>query len=758
LIALNAALLALMGALTSLPGQSRAFGIALLPVFVILLAVSVVLAFVGDKVTKDAERVKREQERRERIDQLLLNGSAARLPRLSELADVDFGATPTRYGRGAGAPYVKRGDADKKIRDMLASPGPPYPFVMVWGTTKVGKSRTLAEALRAVFAHDQAVIVPRNGQAFAELVRLRIDDFVDRRPAVVVLDDLDPAGLATLTTEVLDRVRKWAVIAATMTAQRRAAVLETGSDVGNVAQRVLADTSEYELTSGAPTGAENIEAERLYPQEHFVGSIAETLVGAVQLIAQYRAGQDSHPAGCAIVRAAIDARRAGLARPVTNAELQRLFPLYLHAIRIDLQPTAEKFTEGIQWATKPIASQVALLRQAHSTQEEPEWMVFDHALTADDGNGEDVPRPIPSDIWALLIEVVPADETLGVGLAASARGETAAAINAFSKAATSSVPVVAAAGALSLGSVLESQKDHKRARVAFQQAIDSGHSEYAPAAALRVGLMLENQKDYKGAEVAFEQAINFGPTIHAQAAALRLGHMLAEQDNVPGARIALQRVIDSGDSKHAPGTALYLGDLLREHGDEPGAQVAYQQAINSGHPHHAVSAEFRLGNLLEKQGNVAGAAAAYQVVVDSGRPDLATPSLAFTLGNLLRQNHDLAGAEAVYRRIINSGDLTSKPDAAFYLGSVLLEQRDVAGARLAFQRVIHCGESRFASMAAYGLELTEGGSADAPSTALFLGTVLKALGDLDGARVAFQRVIDSGDAIYAPAAAQALAT
>jgi hypothetical protein len=43
--------------------------------------------------------------------------------------------------------------------------------------------------------------------------------------------------------------------------------------------------------------AEEAEAQRLYPAEHFTGSIAETLVGGREVISRYRASQDSDPAG-----------------------------------------------------------------------------------------------------------------------------------------------------------------------------------------------------------------------------------------------------------------------------------------------------------------------------------------------------------------------------------------------------------------------------------------------------------------------------
>ena len=120
------------------------------------------------------------------VDRLLIVGSASNLPRLSQLPDDVLGATPTRYTMAGDAPYVPRPDHDAAIRGLLAVTGPPYPFVVVWGDTKSGKSRTLAEALRAVFVRessDPAVVLPKDGATLAELSRIGLavpDDGVAR--------------------------------------------------------------------------------------------------------------------------------------------------------------------------------------------------------------------------------------------------------------------------------------------------------------------------------------------------------------------------------------------------------------------------------------------------------------------------------------------------------------------------------------------------------------------------------------------------
>ena len=124
------------------------------------------------------------------------------------------------------------------------------------------------------------MVLPKGGAALAELSRTGLVVPDDGFPAIVVLDDLDPADLEALTPDVLDRVASWAVIAATMTARQRSAVLKTGSEVGAVARSALEHRArQYELPSGPPIGTTKAEAQRLYPGESFEGSIAETLVG-----------------------------------------------------------------------------------------------------------------------------------------------------------------------------------------------------------------------------------------------------------------------------------------------------------------------------------------------------------------------------------------------------------------------------------------------------------------------------------------------
>jgi tetratricopeptide (TPR) repeat protein len=769
-----------------MPGQSRGTIIGLWVALGVLLVLSVVFPVAGHKVEQGERAAKREahkqqlaaereQARREQIDGLLAVGSAERLPRLSELTDANFGATPTRYSIRGNAPYVPRGAADQRIRDLLATPGPPYPFVIVWGTTKAGKSRTLAEALRATFVNDPAVVLPHGEQGLIQLARLGVGDLVDHRPAVVVLDDLSPAQLETLTGGVLDLIADWAVIAATMTAQRRNEVLKTGSEVSAVARTALELRSrQYELTSGPPVGTEMINAKQLYPGERFVGSIAETLVGAQELIARYKASQDNDPAGCAVVRAAIDARRAGLARPVSEPVLRRLFPLYLSAIRIDLDPTNQRFTEGIQFATQPVSSQVALLRPTNQTQEPPEWIVFDHAVTADEGDGNNPPRPVPSETWTELIDVLRPQDTFAVAMAASAKNQTAAAISAFGKAAAPNDDIVAPVAALNLGLLLGQEPDVEGAKAAYQQAINSGHPEAAPGAALGLGLLLGQNGDLKGAEDAYRQATSYADSVTAPTAALSLGNLLTQKPDGPdveGAKAAYQQAINSGRPDIVPMAALMLGNLLDDQGDVEGARIAYQRVIDSGHPDYGPETALTLGNMLMKKGDVDGAKAAYQQAINSGRPDVA-PRAALTLGNLLMRKGDVDGAEDAYRQAIESGHPEAAPGAALSLGVLLGQKGEVEDAEDAYRLATSYAGSYAAPIAtlnlgnllmekgdvegaedAYRQAVDSGRSHIVWQAALSLGNLLMKKGDVEGARIAYQQVIESGEANEAATAA-----
>lgn len=340
------------------------------------------------------KRAKAEQEWRAQVSKLLrVAPSEGRLPRLSELTDAQLGVTPTRYTLASIAPYLARPEADAALDTLITRAGPPWPFILLFGNSKAGKSRTIVEAARRNWKSVQ-VIAPKDGAALAELALLEPELPIDDAPALVWLDDLEAADLEQLTDAVFNALLDKAFVVATITASRYNDIQRTGSEAPSTAKTALQRAECRELRF-ALTNDERMQAEQLYPDENFDRSekfdrsIGETLVGGEELCAKLRAGGTDNPAGQAIVHAAIDCVRAGIPNPVNETVIRHLFPLYLHRTRINLDPTTERFNLGMDWATEPVTSHVALMGKA-DTEESASWEVLDYVVTADDGDRKSV--------------------------------------------------------------------------------------------------------------------------------------------------------------------------------------------------------------------------------------------------------------------------------------------------------------------------------------------------------------------------------
>ncbi|MGW3615277.1 hypothetical protein ACWD6N_36810 [Micromonospora sp. NPDC005163] len=386
------------------------------------------VAVVGGKLAEGrAARVRHDAQWRATVGQLLRECPDGALPRLSALSNAVLGATPTRCTAEELAPYVPRPGTDRRLADLLTRVGPPFEFVVVVGASKAGKSRTAAHAARQAWdGRDLQVLLPMDGEALAKLMRLE-PPLPLAVPTPVWLDDLTAADLSHLTSDVLDAVGRRGWLVATMTEERWNQICNSSGDITRTARvalgRAVRVPLDFELTESELT-----EARRLYPAETMTASIAETLVGAQWLLDKYRAGRSDQPAGCAVVQAAVDARRAGLSRPIPAEYLLRLFPLYLRRIRIDLEPTTALFEEGLAWAKQPVASQVALIAGTPAG-----YQVFDYIVATDDGQEGHPPRPVLGSLWTELVSVVHPIDAYDIGVVAYLRDNRQAAIAAMRK-------------------------------------------------------------------------------------------------------------------------------------------------------------------------------------------------------------------------------------------------------------------------------------------------------------------------------------
>ncbi|WP_204284938.1 tetratricopeptide repeat protein [Microbispora amethystogenes] len=798
--------------LMQLPGQRDSIITLSILGVLVFLAISIVLPVIGYRIEQQRRLTEDLEKQYRRVDELLAEGSSHRLPRLSELSDEQLGATPTRYSRNKSAPYIARTLDDEQIRDALrASDQPPYPFVVVWGATKAGKSRTLVEALRASLPPDTEVLVPIDGRALAELVQIGLP-FSSETPGLVFLDDLTAVDLEALPSAVLSGVRGRAVLVGTMTASRRSQVMASDGEVTRIARIALESAHNHELLFRPPNETEYQEAIRLYPKESFRGSIAETLVGGPELLAKYRAGQDTNPAGYALVQAAVDWRRAGLHRPISDSELRQLFALYLPLIRAGMPATTAAYRSGLhKWAAVPIASQVALLSRAtfantDSSVRNAGWVALDYVVAADEGSMPDhAARPIPNELWPELLELITPSEALAVSIAAHTRDQldlaaTAARIAAraadsdqaaaaafilaftlfkkrdlqeaeaaFETLVASQHPEYFAGAAFALGSLLFRRGDIERAKALYREVIHAHHPEYTPAAAYFLGELLRQQGDTAAASVAFREAIKSNHGVHAPGALVGLGKILNEEGDVEGAKAAYLQAIELGHAEHELSARFSLGKLMKDQGDVRGAKSAYQHLVDSGHTEYAAIAAVNLGYLLHEQGEVTASKAAYQKAIASDHPEYAYAAM-YNLANMLNGEGDVEGAEAAYKRLMSSGHAEYAPKAAVNLGSLFREQGKLGEAKAAFQEAIESGHAEYSSAALVNLGamlIEQGDASEAetslrrviesghdesrPAALLNLGNLLQDRGDTENAKAAYRAAADGHTATRAAA-------
>jgi hypothetical protein len=397
--------------------------------------------------------------------------------------DMDFGVVRTRYTDDA-SPYVPR-VADRSLRYALGV----RRFVLLRGPVKAGRSRALAEAVRQALPN-ASLVVPRDVRAVVALAGM--EPALPLSDAVLLLDDLTAVELELLTPAVLEFWTERAVVVGVITP-------EEVSRIGAVGRSVLEKATVVDLPFEL-TAQELAVAVDDYPEESgFVAGagIGAVLVGGDELVRRLRTGRRDSPAGQAIVQAAVDARLVGLRRPITEPELVRLFPKYLERITVGVDPAEDVFTAGLEWATAPARSDVALLRRVTGGFE-----VLDYVVAGAGGE-------LPEDAAADLLALTGVGDAYGIACAARVAGRP------------------------------------DFAREAFRRAME--HEESLPAAACSLGALLVEQGDVAGAERAYRQAVDAGSSVWGGVATVGLGDLLAGRGDVDGAREIYLKAVESGD-------------------------------------------------------------------------------------------------------------------------------------------------------------------------------------------------------------------
>ncbi|HEX8085902.1 MAG TPA: sugar transferase [Solirubrobacteraceae bacterium] len=329
---------------------------------------------------------------------------------------------------GDRAPYVDR-DTDDDLRTLLHEAN----FVVLVGASGAGKSRTAQQVAAELFPSCY-VLKPRAasdgpGQPLRQLLQVRRLPFLwARRGCVLWLDDLggylDEGAIdAALLRRWLAAARGRRILATLNPADQERHVTAPGV-LGQRARDIFQLAQEHELPLDW-TRAEQTRARRVYRDVgNGVRQLARHLASGDRRIRRFRAAVESVPTGVALVRAAVDWRRAGQTRPVAKGWLLSVLGCYLtHDVDDDALEGA------LAWATHGLDAGTALLEEVPGD---------DVCFTVPDVIVEHVERTGPdiSDgVWQSLLsgEVIDPAELLALATAASSRGEAEVATEAVSR-------------------------------------------------------------------------------------------------------------------------------------------------------------------------------------------------------------------------------------------------------------------------------------------------------------------------------------
>jgi eukaryotic-like serine/threonine-protein kinase len=343
---------------------------------------------------------------------------SGRLPLVRELRDpVLLGVHPAAEisGRDRNPAFVPR-DVSGRLAGLLRRDR----FVLLVGESTAGKSRAGYELIRTELP-DYRVVQPLRRETAAAAAGLA----AATRRSVLWLDDLERfLGSGGLTgaavRSVLEAAGGARFIVATMRAEEYAKfsgrigvgaegvsreVLREGWDVLRLAARV--EVPRTWSAAEIARAAHRHDDQRLVEAVRHAGEfgIAEYLAAAPQLLAEWRDAwaPSMHPRAAALVLAAVDARRAGVHRPLPPQVLLRMHEPYLLA-RGGQRLRPEPVNAALEWAGTPLYATSSLLLPAADG-----FLAFDYLIDAAD---KDL---VPPQALDALIAFSTPQESLDIG-------------------------------------------------------------------------------------------------------------------------------------------------------------------------------------------------------------------------------------------------------------------------------------------------------------------------------------------------------
>jgi tetratricopeptide (TPR) repeat protein len=642
--------------------------------------------------------------------------------------------------RSAMTPYVRR-DLHDALRASLLEGG----LHVILGDSATGKTRLGYEAARDAVP-DWRLIRAYNQEELRKLEHVGLTNTViwlENLEEFVGEEGLNPGRLNTLCA------RGTVAIIGTLRITAQEELVRAGG--GSIPQGVMELLERGQDWSAGHQGVlgiefspqERVRASRLRDADARIARALDSapgnrgpryLAGARAAIQRWKEADSSkaHQTGAALIRAAVDFRRAGYFGPIPKYALLRAYPAYLpgsEAVSVDV------LTRELDWACEPPAGLEPCLRITPDGMCRSFDALVDHAQRSHQGH-----NPIRPEVWELALELSldAPDKTFQIGRNAVGYWERDLAIRACQQAAGFGHRDAM----YLLGHLLRLAGKHGEAERVLTTAFEAGH----PSAMLALARIYRDTDRLEEAKRVL--------TGGAQSGMPLAWHLLAGEleDRVPTEQAAAYRArsIAELDAKMGDGdaeAAYWLGNILEDYQPQR-AEQAYRNAIKYGYE----EAYYALADLLSSVDDIDGAIKVLRQAANRGKA-----RAALSLGYLLSREFRVDEAIEAYRWAAELGDLGVNGN----LGLTLMQQ----GKKQEAMEAWHAGAEAGYPGAAYWLghfllkdepqearrhfDTAKQGfrremTFDNPVAFYHYGLICNDLGEIDEAIKAFQRAHELG--------------
>ena len=538
--------------------------------------------------------------------------------------------------------YVPR-DGDQRLRDALRTAQASGRMLLVAGASASGKSRSAAEAARALLGGHR-LLCPR----YTSLARLSELPLTDLGDVLLWLDDVERHSEGDFRDTVAELLRRGVAAVATIRRTELQARMPRG-DLRNPLGEALTDRDlvvevawPVEWSDGERIRfRENVSYPPLLEWTAAGRSPSAWIVAGPALEARLRDAynDDEWPARHALVRTVLDWYRTGITRPCPLDTARRLLPAYLAG-----HPEPAEIEDAIRWALESVTGAARTTSQSLLAVT-AEDMVTVHDFVRDADARADW-QPVPGDVWAAALDQAGTDyERFNVGYAAYGQANVGVAEAAWLPLANNGLPIAMA----DLGVTLR-DSDPEQARYWSERAAEAGDI----AAMTNLGTLLKDSEPGRARRL-WEQAAAAGEATAMHNLALTIAGR--EPDR---ARRLWERAAAAGSVN-----AMYsLGRLLMD--SDPGrARRLWERAAEAGQP----DAMTGLGALL-KDSEPDRARRLWERAAEAGE----TSAMNYLGVQLV--DSDLEQARRLWERAARAGHV----DAMRNLG-LLLQDSDPAQAR-----------------------------------------------------------------------------